>query len=40
MGRGSRPCGTHEPAHNTHSLLQDHSGEQRVTNIELFFDLV
>ena len=22
------------------SLLQDHSGEQRVTNIELFFDLV
>ena len=28
------------PPHNTHSLLQDHSGEQRVTNIELFFDLV
>jgi len=26
--------------HNPRSLLQDHSGEQRVTNIELFFDLV
>jgi low temperature requirement protein LtrA len=28
------------PRHNRGSLLQDHSGEQRVTNIELFFDLV
>ncbi len=28
------------PRHNPGSLLQDHSGEQRVTNIELFFDLV
>jgi low temperature requirement protein LtrA len=26
--------------HHARSLLQDHSGEQRVTNIELFFDLV
>ena len=26
--------------HETRSLLQDHSGEQQVTNIELFFDLV
>ena len=27
-------------AATSRSLLQDHSGEQRVTNIELFFDLV
>ena len=30
----------HRGSPRRRSLLQDHSGEQRVTNIELFFDLV
>jgi Bacterial low temperature requirement A protein (LtrA) len=37
MGRGHQIAGTQRPSR---SLLQDHSGEQRVTSIELFFDLV
>jgi low temperature requirement protein LtrA len=37
MGRGHQIAGTQRPSR---SLLQDHSGEQQVTNIELFFDLV
>jgi low temperature requirement protein LtrA len=36
--RGQEASGTRRDERR--SLLQDHSGEQRVTNIELFFDLV
>ena len=38
MWRSQRAGLTRRPS--APSLLQDHSGEQRVTNIELFFDLV
>jgi low temperature requirement protein LtrA len=38
IGRGHQASGG--PRGARRSLLQDHSGEQRVTNIELFFDLV
>jgi hypothetical protein len=38
MWRGQVAPGTRPEERR--SLLQDHSGEQRVTNIELFFDLV
>ena len=38
MRRGHEASGARRDARR--SLLQDHSGEQRVTNIELFFDLV
>ena len=37
--RRSQEAATAQRRHSP-SLLQDHSGEQRVTNIELFFDLV
>ena len=37
--RRSQEAATARRRHSP-SLLQDHSGEQRVTNIELFFDLV
>ena len=38
MRHGHEASGTRRDERR--SLLQDHSGEQRVTNIELFFDLV
>ena len=38
MWRSQRAGLTRRPS--APSLLQDHSGDQRVTNIELFFDLV